>query len=89
MNENDAAKKLPDVLRLIAPHVGSVWAWEPLKPLVSCLVVVTAVTWNGEECVVESDELAIGRVGKGKPAWNDLSRWVEATVFVAETVAGI
>jgi hypothetical protein len=72
--------ELPKVLRGIAPEVGSVWRWEPEKPHARCTVVVTAVTWNGEECWVETVALDDDRA-----AWNSLDRWVEATVFLAES----
>jgi hypothetical protein len=69
--------ELPETLRLIAPTVGSVWCWEPLKDHAREMVAVSAVTWNGEECWVESVTES-----DGKRCWNDLGRWVEATVLV-------
>lgn len=68
--------EIPETLAGIVPQVGSVWCWEPLKDHARERAIVTAVTWNGEECWVESESL------DGKRAWNDLSRWVEATVLV-------
>lgn len=50
--------------------------WEPLKDHAREQVTVTAVTWNGAECWVESEG------ADGKRARNDLSRWVEATVLM-------
>lgn len=69
-------EELPKVLRGIAPAVGSVWEWEPLSPHARDTVTVTRVHWNGEECWVES------RNSKGKLCWNELDRWVEATVLI-------
>lgn len=71
-------QQLPAVLRSIAPTVGSVWAWEPLKPEASETVRVTRVEWNGEECWVHSVDAASGQ--KCYP--NSLDRWVETTVLV-------
>lgn len=68
--------EIPETLAGIAPQVGSVWCWEPLKDHAREQAIVTTVRWNGEECWVESESL------DGKRAWNDLSRWVEATVLV-------
>jgi hypothetical protein len=69
--------EIPKILHDIAPTIGSVWEWEPLKPHARETVTVTAVTWNGEECWVETEGAG------GKRHWNDLSRWVEATVLIA------
>lgn len=73
-----AEHEIPEALNGITPRVGSRWHWEPLKPHASEEVVVTAVKWNGEEVWVESEKVA-----DGKRYWNELSRWVEATVHVA------
>ncbi len=66
----------------LLPEVGSEWVWEPLKPRVMELVRVTEVRWNGDEWMVQS-ELLKG-AGAGGRYWNDLSRWMEATVFLGE-----
>jgi hypothetical protein len=58
------------------PEPGSVWDWEPAKPHAAVRLVVTAVKWNGEEWWVTTEDAS------GKEAWNDLGRWVEATVMV-------
>lgn len=68
---------LPRELRGIAPTVGDTWEWEPLDPSARLTVRVTQVRWDGVECKVES-ELLDGTA----PYWNDLGRWVEATVLV-------
>lgn len=83
----DTVAMTPDeALRLVAPsvRVGSVWCWEPLADHARAKVVVTAVEWNGEEWVVESES------PDGRRHWNDLTRWVEATVLVdpAEHIDG-
>jgi hypothetical protein len=70
---------MPVELRGIVPSVGSIWEWEPLDGLSRETVRVTAVKWNGDEAMVESEPV-------NNPAerryWNDLSRWIEATVLV-------
>ena len=89
--ERDALAVEVDHFRPAAlPVVGSVWRWEPEKPHAREAVIVTAVRWNGEEWLVECDRLnepptfvKAPLTPAGKPVWNDLSRWVEATVFVA------
>ena len=68
--------EIPDLLQGIAPRVGSVWEWEPLKAHARERCRVTAVRWNGKETWVECEN------SSGKKAWNELSRWVEATVLV-------
>ena len=67
---------IPSQLDGIAPSIGSTWMWEPLKAAVSCKVLVTDVRWNGEEVWVESES------SNGQRVWNELSRWVEATVLL-------
>lgn len=67
--------EIPELLRTIVPQVGQVWLWEPEKPHARESVVVTSVEWNGEEVWIESEGVS------GERHWNDLSRWVEATVF--------
>lgn len=82
----DPARTPPDdspaELQYLTPEVGSVWIWEPLKPHARCVAVVTATKWNREEVWIESDT-----VPESKRVWNDLSRWIEATVFVAPSLA--
>ena len=77
---------MPDVLRGIAPEVGSIWEWEPLNSRARELVRVTAVTWNGEECWVESEPMTRNVYLNPAPGrdrfQNELSRWVQATVLV-------
>lgn len=68
---------MPAELRYIVPRVGSIWEWEPLKDYARQTVRVTAVTWNGDECWVESERLD----GEDRVP-NELSRWIEATVLV-------
>ena len=68
---------LPVELRGIVPRVGSVWEWEPMKDYARERVRVTAVTWNGDECWVQSERLD---GSDSRP--NELSRWIEATVLV-------
>jgi hypothetical protein len=63
---------------LVLPAVGSVWWWEPEKPHARALVQVDEVEFNGEEWVVWCSD------PNDKSAewyWNELSRWVEATVL--------
>lgn len=62
------------------PEVGTLWVWEPLKPRATQLVRVTEVRWVDNEWKVES-EAVNGWRDSGERFWNDLSRWVEATVF--------
>lgn len=83
-------KAIPEALLPLLPKPGSVWHWEPTKPApVHRVVRVTGVRWNGEEAFVESEP--IGPCDCGLPShqdcvrprcWNDLSRWMEATVFL-------
>jgi hypothetical protein len=68
---------MPVELRGIAPRVGSVWEWEPLKDYARCTVRVTRVWWSGDECWVESELLD----GSNRLP-NELSRWIQATVLV-------
>jgi hypothetical protein len=72
-NKTDA---IPDLLVGIAPTIGSVWIWEPLNEAARCRVVVTGVRWDGRDVWVEAETSA------GLKEWNELSRWVEATVLV-------
>lgn len=60
------------------PSIGQTWVWEPLKPMARETVVVTEVRWNGEEYWIESEST------DGQRHWNDLSRWVQATVLVTD-----
>jgi len=63
---------------LVLPAVGSVWWWEPEKPDGGALVQVDEVEFNGEEWVVwcsDPHDKSADRY------WNELSRWVEATVL--------
>lgn len=71
-----STQAMPDVLVGIAPSVGDVWEWEPLTSARQT-VRVTAVTWDGYDCKVESELL-----NGGAKYWNDLGRWVEATVLI-------
>ena len=61
------------------PDVGSVWWWEPEKPRVRKLVLVTGTRWNGEEWWVECRDAV--DVTEGKRYLNELGLWVEATVL--------
>ena len=70
-------QSIPNLLQGIAPTVGSTWEWMPHKPDIRQRVTVTRVYWNGEEVWVE----AAGPDGKSWP--NELSRWIEATVFIS------
>ncbi len=78
----EAARDFADLLESASPpdptlpRKGTTWIWEPLKPHARESVVVTEVKWNGEEWWVESES-----VRTGERHWNELSRWVEATVF--------
>lgn len=76
--------EIPEVLVGIVPRVGSVWCWEPLKNHARETVRVTDVKWNGEEVWVESERIyeGLGPKSAGQRHWNELDRWVEATVFV-------
>jgi hypothetical protein len=67
---------VPDLLSDIVPTVGSTWCWGPLKPHARETVRVTDVRWNGEEVWIESEGQS------GRRYWNELSRWIEATVLV-------
>lgn len=69
---------MPAVLRGIAPRVGTQWWWEPEKPHARVLVEVTAVKWNGEAVWIETRNV---ERDDGKRHWNELDRWVEATVL--------
>ena len=71
---------LPVALRGIIPRVGSIWEWEPLKDYARQTVRVTEARWNGDEAVVETENVADPLNSR---VWNDLSRWIEATVLVA------
>lgn len=76
MDSTAVDTEIPALLRDVVPSVGSIWAREPLKPHASERTRVTAVRWNGEAVWVES-------VGEnGQKAWNELGRWVEATVLI-------
>jgi hypothetical protein len=58
------------------PQVGDVWLWEPEKPHAREVVTVTATQQNSiGTWKVESSS-------RSGTHWNDLSRWVEATVLV-------
>lgn len=70
--------EMPNILTLIVPRVGSIWEWEPLKSYARETLLVTDVKWNGEAAWVESEPVS----GKGHRVWNELDRWVEATVLV-------
>lgn len=70
---------IPAELAGIAPQVGSVWEWEPLKPWARMRCRVTEVVWNGEEAWVRCEG------EDGIEYLNELSRWVEATVMVSDT----
>ena len=67
---------VPELLKPLVPNLGDVWLWEPEKPHARESVVVTEVKWNGEEVWIECRG-----VSNEKRTWNDLSRWVEATVL--------
>lgn len=83
---------VPNLFLGIVPSIGSTWIWEPEKPHARQYVRVTDVHWNGEEWWVESERLngllkARPPLPDGKRYWNELSRWVEATVLVEPAVA--
>lgn len=66
---------VPDLLRCVTPKVGSIWAWEPLERAHETVTVRT-VSWNGETVWIETTN------PDGRRCWNELSRWVEATVMI-------
>jgi hypothetical protein len=75
---SNAAPPLPLPIR-----VGTAWAWEPLKPHARQDVRITATRWNGEEWWIETENLTTTRYSAaGARCWNELDRFVEATVFL-------
>lgn len=75
--EAEEAAKLRELTFAALPQVGSVWVWEPDLPHARSQCTVTEVKWNSEEYWVESEN------AQGQRYWNELSRWVEATVMVS------
>ena len=71
--------ELPDYAGAVRP--GSVWEWEPLKPRSRETVTVTAVERRGDgNWWVKA---RVHRRGTDGPEyWNELGRWIEATVLV-------
>lgn len=72
---------LPEELSSIKP--GSQWCWEPLKIESRCYIEVTTVEKKADGnwwvlCTAIRDG---GGIPKGKRAWNELSRFVEAAVL--------
>jgi hypothetical protein len=63
---------------LVLPQVGSQWWWEPEKPHARCLVEVIEVEFNGDEWIVWCIEPTQSSADR---CWNELPRWVEATVL--------
>ena len=84
---NQLRHELPKALRGIAPQVGSIWEWMPLTEARETLVV-TDVMWNGEACFVTSRRFG-DLSANPKTFPNELSRWVEATVFLREADAPV
>lgn len=60
------------------PLVGDRYIWMPHSDDARETVLVTDVTWNGEDWWVECQNEV-----EGKPALNELSRWIEATVYLS------
>lgn len=75
----------------VLPRLGTVWCWEPLKDHARELAVVQEVRWNGEEWWIKSArvEMLVQQVPviASDSYFNSLDRWIEATVFVAVSVA--
>jgi hypothetical protein len=71
-------RELADLRAAALPRVGARYTWEPDSSRSREEVVVREVKWNGEEWWVLA-----GPVDGGDSYWNDLGRWIEATVFVA------
>lgn len=78
---------MPQPLRFIVPSVGSIWAWEPLKPNTYCHLRVTATKWNGLAWI---DSIPIshgpnyGHRINYETRRHTLSTWVESTVLVSD-----
>lgn len=74
----DSDTRIPDVLRLVVPKIGSLWAWEPMRPAAFCIAKVTDVRVNADgEVWIQSES-----VQSGRRYWNELDRWVQATVLI-------
>lgn len=58
------------------PVVGESYVWECYKPHVAKGLIVTDVTWNGEEWMVECEGLT--PAGNGNKYYNDIRRFQEA-----------
>jgi hypothetical protein len=59
--------------RARTPVVGSTWIWERAKPHATEQIIVTSVSWNGEEWWVRSRGL-----DSDEERWNDVGRFWEA-----------
>ena len=69
---------MPEILNTIVPRQGQVWYWEPERPHARCMLTVLEVKWDGEEVWIKTKQHRTGEEN-----WNELSRWVEATVLVS------
>jgi hypothetical protein len=74
----EQARELLHTVGIWPPNVGERWTWEPDKPHAREDVTITAVTWNGENWWIETENLS-----NGKRCLNDWSRFMEACVMVA------
>jgi len=76
MTENAYAADVKlQALEWLLPRPGSRWIWEPDKGYAREEVTVIEVKWNGEEFWI------LGETSRGR-FWNDLGRWIEATVLL-------
>lgn len=69
----------------LAPVIGSIWHWEPMKSHASQRVIVTDVNIapDGEVRVESGPPMGLSRGVMPKArCWNTLSRWMEAAVLV-------
>ena len=75
MQPDQVDERGEEAIAAAVPTVGSVWQWEPMSSA-SERCTVTEVIWNGEEWWIKSSGAMSGE------CWNELARWVEATVLV-------
>lgn len=75
-------KQLPSELSSIEP--GSEWCWEPLKIDSRCYIRIEAVEKkpDGNWWVLSMALRDGGGVSKGRRAWNEVSRFIEAAVLI-------
>jgi hypothetical protein len=80
----DDITKLKRELESVIPTVGSIYHWEPMQSHASVRLVVTdiVVKEDGEILVQSARAFRLGRTPTGRKSWNDLSRWVEATILI-------